>query len=343
MRPPPPPLRFVGGVLLLWIAGRVWMLLPPAMIRSGPIVTRVLAATPVRREGRGVPPPPRAGIAIRATPSDRKPAAPLLLARAEPVRGGASFALEPAPHATPPTAPAGRARAPFGESIHPSVVEPASAALSRWSGDAYLFARPGGGPASLAAGGVLGGSQIAARLAYALNREGPPRIAIAARAYAPLDAPSGSEGALGIDWHPFPRAALRLSAERRFDAGGKGRNAWSAYAAGGVYKGGLPGGLEADLYAQAGVVGARRGDLFVDGALRVARPIPLDSRHVLRLGVAAWGAAQPEVARLDVGPRVALGLPIGRMNVTAALDYRARLLGSAAPGSGLAFTLAAGF
>ena len=54
-------------------------------------------------------------------------------------------------------------------------------------------------------------------------------------------------------------------------------------------------------------------------------------------------AAQPGVERLDLGPRVALGLPLGRTAATLAAEWRVRVAGDAAPRSGLAITLAADF
>jgi hypothetical protein len=221
----------------------------------------------------------------------------------------------------------------------PDGIGPRASSVSRWAGEAYLFVRSGKGRPSLAAGGQLGASQAAVRITYALDHS----FSLVARAYAPLDTPDASEGAFGVDWHPVPDAPVRLSVERRFAGRGGGRDAWSAYGAGGFYKSGLPGGVEADGYAQAGIVGVRRRDLFADAALRLARPIALNERHVIRLGGAGWGAAQPGAARLDLGPRAALTLPLGPATVTAALDYRIRVAGDARPGSGAAFTLSAGF
>jgi hypothetical protein len=64
---------------------------------------------------------------------------------------------------------------------------------------------------------------------------------------------------------------------------------------------------------------------------------------VVRVGAAAWGAAQPGAARLDLGPRAALSLPHGPATVTAAIEYRVRVAGRARPGSGAAVTLSTGF
>jgi hypothetical protein len=76
--------------------------------------------------------------------------------------------------------------------------------------------------------------------------------------------------------------------------------------------------------------------LFVDGSATLTRPVwgPLSA------GFGMWGGAQPGLARFDVGPRVSYRIG-GRMRVHA--DYRQRLVGHAAPGSGPVLTLAANF
>ena len=200
-----------------------------------------------------------------------------------------------------------------------------------------MFVRPGSGRPSLAAGGELGGSQAALRLAYQLNPNGSVRTAVAARLYAPL-ASKGAEGALGFDWHPLPSVPLRLSVERRFDLDGEGRSAWSAYAAGGFYREGLGGRVVLDGYGQAGVVGLERRDLFADGAVRAGRRAMIGP-GTATLGAGVWAAAQPGVARLDVGPRAAYALPVAKETVSFALEGRMRVAGRARPGSGATLTI----
>ena len=63
----------------------------------------------------------------------------------------------------------------------------------------------------------------------------------------------------------------------------------------------------------------------------------------VELGVGAWGAAQPGAARLDAGPGLAYRLPLRGANVRIEADWRFRLAGDAAPGSGPALTLATDF
>lgn len=246
--------------------------------------------------------------------------------------------LAAAPHADPR-----KASTRVGE--QPIIAVPAPVArsqgASRWTGEAALFVRSGSGSAALAAGGQLGGSQAYARLTYRLNAAGPVRLAVAARVYRPL-AVKGGEAAVGLDWHPLPAIPLRVSIERRVALDAQGRDAWSAYAAGGFYAGHLPLGVEADGYAQAGVVGMRRRDLFVDGAARAGYRVGGGPRRLI-LGAGIWGAAQPGVSRLDIGPRASLTLPVAGASVVLALEDRMRVAGHAHPGSGVAFTLAGAF
>lgn len=98
-----------------------------------------------------------------------------------------------------------------------------------------------------------------------------------------------------------------------------------------------------DGYGQAGVVGARRRDLLADGALRAGYRHETSAGRSLTIGAGAWAAAQPGVKRIDVGPRAAFGLNVGTVPFTVAAEWRVRVGGNAAPGSGLALTMAADF
>lgn len=107
-------------------------------------------------------------------------------------------------------------------------------------------------------------------------------------------------------------------------------------AEGGLYQQQLPLGLLLDGYGQAGVVGARRRDLFADGALTATYPF----MPRFAIGGGMWGGIQPGLSRFDAGPRLSYQL---RSGVRAHLDYRFRVTGKADPASGPALTIAAGF
>jgi hypothetical protein len=161
-------------------------------------------------------------------------------------------------------------------------------------------------------------------------------ISLSGRAYLPLRHTSGAELAVGIDWRPVRVLPVSLIAERRQRLGRDGRTAFAITAYGGGSRDLSPH-IRLDLYGQAGMVGLRSRDLFADGALRVSRRI-----GPVELGAGAWGAAQPGAARLDAGPSLSWRLP-ARTNLRLQADWRFRLAGEAAPGSGPALTLAADF
>jgi hypothetical protein len=332
-----PPLRFLIIVLGAWIAGRVVVLSWEAGEVARPVVVAARVSKSVRPAGARITAldhPPPFGLSL----SKPRPFFAARMKKDSPSTSSGRTVERASAGSTPPVAiPA----SPLTPRPPASPVQPPRP-RSRWSLSTYAYVRSTTGDTPLASGGELGGSQVGARLTYRLNPTGPTCLALAARLSTPLASIRGAEGAIGVDWHPLPRLPLRLSLERRVNLGGAARDAWSAYAAGGFYRAGLPFGIEAEGYAQAGVVGVRRRDLFIDGALRAAKPIAV-ARTTLRLGVGVWGAAQPGVIRLDVGPRAALSVPAGDGTITAALEYRARIDGDANPGSGVAFTLSSDF
>jgi hypothetical protein len=140
-----------------------------------------------------------------------------------------------------------------------------------------------------------------------------------------------------VEWRPVGQVPLSITAERRQALGSEGRSGFALGAHGGVGQMPVAAGFRLDAYGQAGVVGLRSRDLYVDAAARLSRP--LGSR--LSLGVGAWGAAQPGVSRLDVGPSATLALQEAKARLT--LDWRVRALGQARPGSGPTLTLSTGF
>jgi hypothetical protein len=208
--------------------------------------------------------------------------------------------------------------------------------VSRWSGYAYAFARSGGGGAALAHSGSLGGSQFGARVSYRLNGDATRPLAASVRVTGPLRA-GAAEAAVGLDWRPSARLPIHLVAERRQALGAEGRSAFAVGAHGGVERD--VAGLRVEAYAQAGLVGLRARDPFVDAAARASLPAGR-----LRVGAGLWGAAQPGAARLDVGPQASVTLPsLGGRSMTLQADWRLRAAGDAAPGSGPSLTLSTAF
>ena len=215
----------------------------------------------------------------------------------------------------------------FGKSSVPAAFDRLQ--LSTW---AMLRGTPG--QAGLSGTGTLGGSQAGARLLWRFN----PHLAASLRTSAPVNSQRGGEAALGVRYQPFASIPVAITAERRkaFGQYGVGRNAFALFAEGGLYSQSLPWNSSLDAYLQAGIVGAKSRDWFVDGQAAVTRPIYKN----FSAGFGAWGGAQPGLSRLDVGPRASLRVG-SRMRVH--LDYRHKLIGNVLPGSGAVVTIAGDF
>ena len=206
--------------------------------------------------------------------------------------------------------------------------------IDRLSMSAWAMMRRDPGSPSLATNGQLGGSQAGARLLWRFDR----RLALSVRSSAPVGGTQRTaELAAGVRIQPFPHWPLALTAERRQSFGrDKGRSAFALFAEGGVYDRPIFAGFDLDAYLQAGVVGVRHHAAFVDGSATLTRPV----WRQFSAGFGVWGGAQPGLARFDVGPRASMRL--GRA-MRVHLDYRHRLAGRAAPGSGPVVTLAGDF
>ena len=105
----------------------------------------------------------------------------------------------------------------------------------------------------------------------------------------------------------------------------------------------LPLGAEAEIYAQGGYVGGKNATPFFDAQFTADRKLVLRGPAELRLGAGVWAGGQEGATRLDLGPRASLRLRIGQAPSRLALDWRFRVAGNAAPASGPALTLSAGF
>jgi hypothetical protein len=189
------------------------------------------------------------------------------------------------------------------------------------------------GPTSLASGATLGASQAGTRLSYNVTRQ----VAATMRTSSDVGR-RGGEVAAGLRVQPLVSVPLWLTAERRQRIGryGGGHNAFAIFAEGGPYDRPLPLQFTLDAYLQGGVVGFHSRDRFIDGGLTVTRPL----YRQFHAGIGVWGGAQPDLYRLDAGPRVTMRV---RDNMRVHLDWRQRLAGNAQPGSGPALTLAGDF
>ncbi|MBA3940345.1 MAG: hypothetical protein C0520_03950 [Sphingopyxis sp.] len=248
--------------------------------------------------------------------------------RAGAVPGGRAWMVPPAAAATVPAAQG----KPFWMQRQ----------MAGWSLGSWVYLREGsaGATGAIADGGQLGGSQAGMRLSYGLDASGRTRAY--ARATVALRRLEQREVALGLAYAPLAQLPVDVAVERRIAIGREGRDAFAVMAVGGVGDVKLPANFRLEAYAQAGIVGARARDGFADGAVVVDREIGTADGAALRLGALAAGAVQPDAARVDVGPRMTLRLPVGE-GARIALDWRQRVAGDAQPESGLALTLASDF
>jgi hypothetical protein len=209
---------------------------------------------------------------------------------------------------------------------------------------AWAIGRRDGASAALSQGGILGGSQIGARLRLRPWSSGPlSPLGLTARLSAPLANPVGKEGSVGLVWRVSRNIPIDLYLERRIALDRGGLNAFSIQAAGGVSDVRMPLGLRLDAYGQAGWVATNGGLGFADGAVRVERLVWSTGATRLALGAGLWGAVQPGVARLDVGPQAVLHFASGNAHMRLSAEWRQRIAGNARPASGPAISLGTDF
>jgi len=218
-----------------------------------------------------------------------------------------------------------------------------SPAPRRWSADGWLMLREGGN----AGGGTIaryGASQTGAVLRYRLDTASPHRPSATLRATAALGGSREREVALGLSARPLPAVPVALHAELRASRMASGTKLRPAiFAVTELPRFTLPAGFAGEAYAQAGYVGGPAATAFVDGQLRIDSKLAEVGPAELRAGAGAWGGAQDGAGRLDIGPTATIGLAGGQGAARLGLDWRFRVAGKAAPASGPALTLSAGF
>ncbi len=232
-----------------------------------------------------------------------------------------------------------------GQALSPAPM-PSAAAPRRWSADGWMLLRRGGsgiGPGGPSAPSY-GASQAGGVLRYRLAAGDGHRATAYLRASAALGGSADRELALGLSARPLARLPLVVAAEMRATQTASGMRLRPAVMTiTQLPPMRLPAGARAEAYGQAGYVGGPDATLFADGQLRVDRKVMDLGPAELRAGAGAWAGAQKGASRLDIGPGATLGLSMGAASARLALDWRFRLSGNAAPSSGPALTLSAGF
>ncbi|OAN66010.1 hypothetical protein A7X12_14530 [Sphingomonas sp. TDK1] len=209
-------------------------------------------------------------------------------------------------------------------------------ATQRWQGSSWIVFRPGRGIGAAPGSGQIGGSQYGLRIAHALDTR--KQVAAYGRIAGPLRG-RGAEAAIGIEWRPSA-APLRVALEQRVGLDGT-RGGPGIGLVGGVDR--AMAGFRLEAYGQTGVILRNRAEPYADGAARLIRPLPGARAAGWSIGLGAWGAAQREAQRLDIGPTLVRSLSIGGIQARLALDWRQRVAGDALPGSGVALTLGSDF
>lgn len=165
------------------------------------------------------------------------------------------------------------------------------------------------------------------------------------RAVTNLQGPPERDVAAGLALRPVRALPVSLHAEGRVSVRSTGTSIRPAvFLAGGVDA--KPIGKTGVLvrgYAQAGYVGEPDATAFADGSLIVERPLISGGAVTLAGGTGAWGGAQAGAARLDIGPSVAMRLPLAGKTALIEAQYRFRVAGNAEPKDHPAITLALGF
>lgn len=222
----------------------------------------------------------------------------------------------------------------------------AKSATYRWSADGWVLLRRNTGPAGLAAiGGSYGASQAGAVLRYRIDTASAHKPSLYLRLTGALNGTREQDSALGFSARPIGKLPLVAMAEVRASRTPGGTHLRPAFAlVTELPPVRLPLKLRAEAYGQAGWVGGANSTGFVDGQLRVDRKLITLGSSEVRAGGGAWGGAQKGASRLDIGPTANLSL---RLSDTASArlsaDWRFRISGRAAPSSGPALTLSAGF
>lgn len=221
----------------------------------------------------------------------------------------------------------------------------------RWSADGWAFWRQGSDAAPISQGRVpiYGASQVGAVLQYRIAPEAARDPRLYARAYRALVRRGEQEVALGASVRPFPRVPVRIAGEVRLtDAAFTNEVRPLAYAVTELAPIRLPYGAQVEAYGQAGWVGGASATAFADGQASVTREVELVAEATgdalrVSVGAGAWGGAQDDAQRIDLGPTMRLDLTVGDVPARLSLDWRERVGGQAGPDSGLAATLSARF
>lgn len=348
------PVRFVALLLGGWTSVRITLLVAGQtgpVVPSGPMLAAAPPQAEIHRRLRPMAAVRRSAFVAGASPS------PLVVPLRSPIQSGragwsagtADLLLQGALAfvSTPRSGLALGSYAPGAGFAEAEQQLPSSRAradtIDRWHGTAWILWRPEG-PATATLAPRLGGSQAGARVDYALA----PGALVYGRVTGALERPVATEAAAGVALRPAPSLPVSIGIERRQALSAGARSDFAALVAGGVDSQHLARGLWINGYAQAGVVGTRARDGFIDGRLGVERLVGPSDPTVggsgrAAIGASLWGGAQPGADRLDIGPRARLDMTVAGMSLRVGAEWRERIAGRARPSSGFALVAGADF
>ncbi|MCP8889644.1 hypothetical protein [Sphingomonas faeni] len=326
------PLRFLALALGGWVMIRVaWLLPEVASLPASEVLPRVIEALV-----------PQVAAAVMGHPRAKPRMATVAPVVVAPSIFAALRPWQPPPVRPPPSVARPIPHAPLAVEPQtyavPSPVAPPFIAKrpSRLSGSAWLLAR--GGAAGTVSGGQLGASQGGLRLAYAIDSR--RKFAVVARVATPLEG-IGREAALGIEWQPM-RLPIRLVAEHRIALDG-GRGGPTLGVIAGYGPSDIAPGIRVEAYGQAGAIARDGIEAYVDASARMTHPLGKVGGARVEIGVGAWGSAQRDAERFDIGPSIVATLPVAAKTLRLTLDWRERIAGGARPGSGPALSIGSNF
>ncbi len=337
------PLLLIAFVVLGWLSLRAMLWQSPFAVARVPTEAFApLRATAAGNEGTG--PPPAAAHAFKPIAPER--GGSVLAARATALGAApadAEFSRPPLASERPQRADDALLSFAMGVAPVPPVASVPRISVLRWSGDAWLFVRP---EATSPAAGVpgYGRSQAGAVLRYRLahGRTHAPQAYL--RAAAALSGAREQVLAAGLSLRPVQAVPMRIAAEAGLtNTSGAADLRPAVYAVTELAPIPLPGAMRGEAYVQAGYVGGPYATAFVDGQARIDRAIAPAGAIEVRGGGGVWFGAQEGATRFDFGPTLAVTFPLVEARGRLSADYRFRLAGDAAPASGPALTLSAGF
>lgn len=210
-------------------------------------------------------------------------------------------------------------------------------AISGW-----LLVRSQASDQTIATAGQLGGSQVGTKVTTEIRPFGNSlHLNGFARVSSALTPVEAGEAAIGVSLRHSGRLVSEIQVERRIKLSKGGRNDFALVGSTSIYDLPITPLITLEGYAQAGVVGLKRRDLFIDASVRANKRLLKTGGSELSAGAGIWAAAQPDVSRIDIGPQITLKQHIGNGGFRISGEWRFRVAGNARPNSGPALT--AGF